>query len=183
MEPISLAAGTLGATFLAEGVKFLWHQAGEIIKRYHEKKQIGKGEIEINNQALATIDDPVPEFIALSPVRSINYSLVEKRLDELKNLRRELSIYALGDEEINPKDENMLDYVDQLQQMLSEIFAEDVDVPQIRVQQFLENIGKEADVKGVEAHTMVKGAVDVDQRAKNVEGKLTAVRLQKFGDE
>lgn len=42
MEPISIAAGTLGATFLKEGIKFLWGQAGKIIDRHHEKKRNDK---------------------------------------------------------------------------------------------------------------------------------------------
>lgn len=87
-------------------------------------------------------------------MRSINFLLVEKKLKELKSLRKELSLYALGDEEIKPENKDMLAYADQLQQLLSEIFDEDLNVPQIRVQQFIENIKKGAEVTGAEADLM-----------------------------
>jgi hypothetical protein len=179
MEPISIFADTLGAAFLKEGIKFLWEQAGKIIDRYHKKKEKNEEKKEINYKELATIDDPVPEFISLSPVRSINFSLADKKIAELKSLRKELSIYALGDEEIRPENKNMLAHADQLQQLLGEIFGEDVNVPQFRVQQFIENIKKKAKVTGVETEIESPANIDVEQRVKNVEGELAGVKINR----
>lgn len=181
MEPISIAAGTLGTTFLKEGIKFLWNQAGKIIDRYHEKKKEEQEKGKADIETLARIEEPAPEFVELSPVRTIDFAVVEQKLKELRHLRKELSTYALGDEEITLQNEDMLEYVDQLQRLLSEIFTENVDVPQIKVRQFVENVKGEAEITCVEAETITKGAVDVEQRAKNVNGKVVGARIKMIG--
>lgn len=179
MEPISIASGTLGVIFLTEGIKFLWNQAGKILDRYHEKKKQEEQGQKANMRELARIEEPAPEFMELSPVRSINFSKVEEKLGELKHLRKELSTYVLGDEAITPENTNMLAYVDQLQFVLSEIYSENVDVPLIKVKQFVKKIKKGAEVTGLDAELLTRGTFDIHQKIDTINGKLTGAKIKK----
>jgi len=181
MELISVAAGTLGATFLTESIKFLWEETGKIISRYHEKKKNEQEKKDTNIQELSRIEKTPPQFLEISPVRTINFAMVEKNIKKLKELRKELFTYTSGDEEISPEDKELLAYADQLQRLLSEIFVEEVDVPQIKVQQFIESVNKEAEVSGVEANTINKGIIEINQQAKNVEGNLKGAKFESIG--
>lgn len=180
MEPISIAAGTLGASFLTEGIKFLWDQAGKIINRYLEKKKFEKEKKTVNNQKLARIEDEPPKFMEISPVRIIDFARVENKLEELKELRKELFTYVSGDTEITPENKEMLAYADQLQQILSEIFAEDVNIPQIKVRQFIESIKEGAEMTGLKADTIENASIDVEQQSKDLEGKVIGVEAKEI---
>ncbi len=120
VEPVSLAA--LGGLALTEGIKFLYSQAGEILRRRRERKDAKAGD-----QTAAATPLPMPPQDALEgqlePVVE-DADAVEELADQLSQLRKELSEYAAGNEEPDPADPGVLATVQALRLALESIIGQ-----------------------------------------------------------
>jgi hypothetical protein len=71
-EPVTLTAASIGAVALTEGIKFLYGQAGELLKRWRERKEQTGPESGSVNSWLVTVEIPqvfsatgsIPMFIS-----------------------------------------------------------------------------------------------------------------------
>lgn len=168
MELISIAAGTIGAEFLKEAVKFLWSEASKILERY-QKRQEKK---EVN----AEIDEPAPPQLGLPARRVIDFSVVERRRDALKQAVKDLVLYAQELEPVDTGDAALLAKADEVQRLIVEAYG--IDAPELRVtgrvrtdhiEKGGEAIGAEAEVSGGD----VEGQVD----AKVISGRAVGAKV------
>lgn len=118
-DPLTLAA--VGAVALTEGIKFLYGQAGEALKRWRERKAAG-----------ATPEVAEPVQIAL-PAAAFEGRLTEPRLHlemverlerDLRDLRAAVADYAQGIDEVDPADRALLEQVDGLRRAMEAVYGQ-----------------------------------------------------------
>lgn len=108
-DAVSLAS--LGAAALTEGIKFLYAQAGELLKRRRDRTS-------------ADTSDATPEIVAepaLLPAADLE--LLGRFESELRALRTDLSEYDSGVDLVDPSDEALLLRVDALRRVLESIYG------------------------------------------------------------
>jgi len=175
MDAISMAAGSLGVSFLEEAVKFLWSEAGKILDRFHARRQ-KRADAAAD---LAKLEGPVPANLGLSTVRTIDFAIAALHVDELTRLRGELSGYVLGTTPIAASDSHLLARADALQARVAAILRQPLPVPTIDSHLSIGTVEASGSVTGVElagdAKTSVRQEVDVA----SVKGEITGVRLQR----
>lgn len=155
LEPITLSA--LGATALIEGIKFLYGQAGEVLKRWRERKDAASKEA-VPLAQTETIEIKLPSiFEGQLSIPQIHFEAVKRVDEQLRELRKDLSDYAEGTETVNTTDESLLRRVDALRQLLEAVY-----------QQRLTFKGEQRPPSG----PVVKGEIDVEE----VAGYAAAVR-------
>ena len=122
LDPVSLSA--LGAVALTEGIKFLYEQAGEVLKRWRERKDAAKD---------TTKDPPKAEPVAvtLPPVfegqlvnAQIHYDAVEKLEKQLREVRKDLLEYADGTDEVDTTDKALLQQIDAFRQLMEVVYQQ-----------------------------------------------------------
>ncbi len=112
MEPITLAV--VGATVLAEGIKFLYSQAGEAIKRWHDRR-----------------DEPVP-VVAGAPVEGklgaakIEPAAMERLEGEIVELRRALAPYVddVAPATVDPSNAHLIEVAEGLRRSLEAVLGQ-----------------------------------------------------------
>jgi hypothetical protein len=156
MEPFSLAA--LGAFTLTEGVKFLYGQAGEILKRRRERKKAAEEGSPVPVAEAVEIQDQAILEGELAPPM-IDFEAVEHLEEDLKVLSQRLGNYAGGIEEVDPADQELLRTIDALRRALEAIY-----------QQRITFKGEDRPPSG----PLVEGRVDVGE----VAGYAAAVRAE-----
>ncbi|MEU6951846.1 hypothetical protein [Streptomyces sp. NPDC045714] len=117
MDPITLAGIT--AVALNEGVRFLYDQAGEVLRNYRERRA-------------ATTELP-PELFEASSGESgepgesrelvADLDTVARLEPELRGLRRDLGEYGQGVDLVDPRDSEVLALVDGLRRTLEAVYG------------------------------------------------------------
>lgn len=164
-EPITLAV--VGTIALTEGIKFLYNQAGEVLKRRRERRDVAakaKAEAEAKEAAQppsepVNVKLPEAAFEGQLVSPKINFDAAEKLAEPIAELRKELSGYADGTEEVNTSDEKLLQNIDALRQALEAVY-----------QQRLTFKGEQREASG----PTVEGRIDVE----TVKGYVAAVRAK-----
>jgi hypothetical protein len=156
-DPITLSA--LGATALTEGIKFLYKQAGEVLKRWRERRD----KLEISADAAAQTEPTLiqlPEVFAGGHLRAqLHYPAVERLEPEIKELRQALSGYADETDVINLQDGDSLQRIDALRQLLEAVYQQ--------------RFSFKGEVRPAD-EAVVKGRIDIDK----VAGYAAAVRAK-----
>ena len=158
-DPITLAAvGTLAVT---EGVKFLYSQAGELLKYWREKKKAAA--------APAATAEPKPPEAKLPEVfegqlssPKVHDDVLERVQQNISDARKELSEYVEGVQEIEPTNEALLAQVDALRQLLEAVYQQRIT--------FKGEKGR------APSGPVAEGTINV----REVEGYAAAVRAQNF---
>jgi hypothetical protein len=116
MEPVTLAALTAAA--LTEGVKFLYGQAGEILRRRRERKDAAEAE-------RAAVAVPTPEVVegTLEPI-TVDVDAADKLADELRSLRATLADYVEGIEPVETSDERLVSTTAALRDAIESIIGQ-----------------------------------------------------------
>jgi hypothetical protein len=156
---LSLAA--LGAVVLSEGVKFLYDQAGELI-RQRRARSAGKGESGKGESGESSAEPTVTPEVVAEPreLPSPDLTQVDRFADELRELRRDLSEFASGVDPVDPDDEQLVARIDALRQVLEVIYGTPVTLA-----------GEQRDP----ATPIIRGRVDADE----VAGYVAAVRADR----
>jgi len=155
---LSLAA--LGAVVLSEGVRFLYDQAGELI-RQRRARSAGKGETGEGAGESKAGSTVTPEVVAEPrELPSPDLTQVDRFADELRELRRDLSEFASGVDPVDPDDEQLVARIDALRQVLEVIYGTPVTLA-----------GEQRDP----ATPIIRGRVDADE----VAGYVAAVRADR----
>jgi hypothetical protein len=182
-DPLTLAA--VGAVALTEGIKFLYGQAGEALKRWRERKA-----------AKATADEPAaaePVSVQL-PYDAFEGQLQEPRLHleavarlerELRDLRAAVADYAQGIDEVDPNNKRLLETVDGLRRVMEAVYGQrivfkgepgrssgTVVVGEAKVKEVL------GYVTGLRARKIISGSVTGRVEADRVEAGAQAVGVE-----
>lgn len=113
-DPLTLSA--LGATALTEGIKFLYGQVTELLKRRRER-------------GAKSGDEASPGFVAkLEPIEPDGAVLARLEPD-LRELRRVLGDYADGVDPVDPADHRMLETMDAVRRMLEAVYRQRITFP------------------------------------------------------
>jgi hypothetical protein len=117
VDPLSLSA--LSASALSEGIKFLYGQAGDVLKRSRERKE-GAASDEVG-----TPPEAARELLAgeLAPLR-IDFDAVDRLVHELRVLRADLGDYAQGIETVNPADTELVRAADAIRRLLEGAYGQ-----------------------------------------------------------
>lgn len=117
MDPVTtISAAVIGTEFLKEGIKFLWKQADDIIKRHIAKNDEKK-------KAADTTLKPVkvPAFLETPPALMVDDAEVEKRVADLTVIKNSIEPYL--DKDLSPAEaETVKKYLDTLQSLVEAIY-------------------------------------------------------------
>jgi hypothetical protein len=159
VDPLTLSA--IGAVAITEGIKFLYGQASEILKRWREHRDAAKdASPQLNNTEPVDVKLP-PVFEGQLSASQIHFDAVERVEEQLRGLRKDLSDYADGIEPVDVKDANLLQRVDALRQLLEAVY-----------QQRITFKGEQRPPSGL----VVEGSIDVEE----VAGYTAAVRARQI---
>jgi hypothetical protein len=128
VDPGTLSLAAVGTVALTEGIKFLYSQAGDLLKRWrdHKQKAVQKakkqedltGEIKINLPAV------FDGQISINP--KINYSVIQKTEEGLNKLHNDLSKYATGTSQIDTTNSDLLEKIDRLRKILESVYQQNI---------------------------------------------------------
>jgi hypothetical protein len=186
--PLTLAG--LGSIALSEGVKFLYSQAGELLKRWRDR----------HDKAAQSTTPPAqtePADVTLPAVfqgqlekPTIHHDALEKAEEPLRALRKDLSDYADDIEPIDPKNPALLEHIDALRRLLEAVYQQPLTfVGEDRAPADLA-VGGKIDVgtvvgyaAAVRARTIKSGNIHGEARADRVEqgGQLIGVDVDTIG--
>jgi hypothetical protein len=161
-DPLTLSV--LGATALTEGIKFLYSQATELLKRRHEKAK-----------TVASTEVVLPALEGkLEPLRP-DAEVVEQVKSELRRLRHVLQDYVDDIAPIDPQDRGLLETTDQVRRLLEAVYGQ-------RITFRSEQRSKSGPVvEGTVEATEISGYVAA-VRAKTVGGSATVRGAVRAGD-
>ncbi len=179
VDPLTLSA--LGATALTEGIKFLYEQATELLRRRRENQA---------EQEPAVVEAPVLEG-ALAPLRP-DPAVLARFEDDLRRLRRELQDYVDDVEPIEPGDTGLLEKADAVRQMLEVVYGQRITFrgerrpasgPLVEGEVEVATVaGRVAAVraKQVTGPSTIRGVVRVDDVTDS--GEVVGVDIDRIGD-
>lgn len=117
-DPFTLAA--VGAVAITEGIKFLYGQAGEVLKRWRERKAAGK----TANVEPADVQLPPTAFEGQLRQPQLHFEVVERLEPELRDLWAAVASYAQGIDEVNVGDAGLLQTVDALRGAMQAVYGQ-----------------------------------------------------------
>src|SRR5690242_7268922 len=125
-DPTTLTAAGLGAVALQEGIKFLYGQAGEVLKRWRERKDKAShgSPVAAGHDDVIMASPPPDVFDAGISQLRVQFEALENREVHLRGLYRELSEYVTGVAAVTAGDRDLLSKVDNLRGILEEIFGQ-----------------------------------------------------------
>lgn len=147
-DPLTLSV--LGGVALTEGVKFLYGQATELLRRRRDRKAGEAGDAEV---ALPELDGELE--LPLRPDQAV----VERVEPELKELRRRLQDYVDDIEPVTGDDRALLETADAVRKLLEAVYGQRITFR-----------GEQREASG----PVVEGEIDVDA----VSGYAAAVRAR-----
>ena len=174
VDPLSLSA--IGALAITEGIKFLYGQAGEILKRWRERKDAAQ-DASAQMNTTEPIDLTLPavfEGQLIAP--QIHFDAVGRLQEQLRELRKDLNDYADGTEAVDPTDQHLLHNVDALRQLLEAVYQQRITFkgeqhppsgPVVEGRIDVEEVA--GYTAAVRARQIVSGSVKADAKAKRVE--------------
>lgn len=171
-DPITLAG--LGAVTLSEGVKFLYGQAGEVLKRRRERKTATE----------------LPPGLFETPPGALRMDL--ERADELelelRDLRQALAEYGQGIDELDPSNSQAVDLVDALRRTLEAVYGQPIVFKGEQRLDRVVDLSGEATVTnvrgyvaGIRARHLHSGQATGRVRAQSVEGQAIGLDLGEAG--
>jgi hypothetical protein len=122
-EPVTISLAAVGTVALTEGVKFLYGQAAELLKRWRERRDATKT---TPSQAAesAVVELPADVFEGQLSAPQIHYDKLTQVEPRLKELVRKIVPYQIDPESIDAKDENLLKAIDGLRRTLEVIYQQ-----------------------------------------------------------
>ncbi|MFD3504436.1 hypothetical protein [Streptomyces sp. NPDC058678] len=168
-DPITLVA--IGAAALSEGVKFLYGQAGEVLKQRRERKA-------------KAVELPADLFETPSGALQLDLVRAGELEAELRELRRALSEYGQGVDEIDLQDAPTIEQVDALRRTLEAVYGQPIVFMGESRQKSAIDVTSEASVKevrgyvaAIRARAIRSGSLEASVRADSVEQGGQAIGL------
>ena len=121
-EPITLAI--VGGAILTEGIKFLYNQAGEVLKSWRQRRESGAKQAQAVEN-VQPVDVKLPSaFEGQLKEPQIHFDTVEQVNTQIQEIRRNLSEYAEEIVKVDPTDPNLLSNVDALRRLLEAVYQQ-----------------------------------------------------------
>jgi hypothetical protein len=120
-DPLTLAA--VGAVALTEGIKFLYGQAGEALKRWQQRKA-ARAAVEPAGSEPVTVELPAAAFEGQLKDPRLDFAAVARLEQELRDLRAAVGEYAQGIDEVDPGNEGLLEAVDGLRRAMEAVYGQ-----------------------------------------------------------
>lgn len=182
-DPFSAAA--LGGVVLTEGIKFLYRQAGEVLKRWRERREADGTNVE--DARLRP-----PEGLLEGTVEQVEPQddHADRLEEELRQARRLLADYAEGIEIPKPGDHLVAEQADALRRLLEAVYGQRITFRGEQRPPSGPLVAGEIDVKqvageatAVRAKVISSGEARGSAKAERVEegGKLSAVDIDRIG--
>ncbi|MCK4792264.1 MAG: hypothetical protein KAV87_51515 [Desulfobacteraceae bacterium] len=188
-EPVTLSAAAIGGATLTEGIKFLYGQAGEVLKRWRERKS--KASQEVNQPEAINPILPKTVFEGNLTNVTIDFQMVQQSEERLRQLRRSLTDYVDEIDEVNESDTDLLKKVDALRCLLEVIYRQYITFKgENRLESGAPIVVGRVDAKaiaghatGLDAEAVTEGNVRGEVKADRVEegGKATGVKVGTIG--
>jgi hypothetical protein len=180
-----LSAATLGAVVLTEGIKFLYDQAGEVLKRWRETRDPGKA-----TPGSATLRPPEGLLAGAVAPAEPRDDVADSFRRELSEARKALTDYADGIEVARPGDQHVASQVDALRRLLEAVYGQRLTFrgedrlqsgPLVTGKINVEQVA--GDAAAVRATNVASGEVRGVAQAGRVEegGRLTGVEVDDVG--
>jgi hypothetical protein len=182
-DPFSAAA--VGGVALAEGIKFLYGQAGEVLKRWRERRDAGGP-----TAGRATLHPPAGLLEGtVEPVEPRD-EYADRLAEELRQARQLLADYADGIEIPQPGNHLLLEQVSALRQLLEAVYGQRITfkgeqrppsgplvIGHIDVDEVI------GDAAAVRARVINRGEIRASAKSRVVEagGKLTGIEIDEIG--
>jgi hypothetical protein len=188
VEPITLAA--VGTVALTEGIKFLYTQTGEVLKRWRERRDAAES-------GDASPDDAAPVDIELPDVfegqlsePKIHFDVVTRLDKDLRETRNNLTDYAQDIQKVDSNNEDLLAKTDALRTLLEAVLQERITFkgeirppsgPVVRGSIDVDQVAGYA--AAVRARRIPSGRTEVEAKAKRVEsgGEFIGVDVDEIG--
>lgn len=180
-----MSAAVLGAAALTEGIRFLYDQAGEVLKRWREKRDSGKAEA-------GTAMLRPPEGLLAGTVEPVEPQddVADSLRRELSEARKALTEYIDGIEVARPGDQHVAVQMDALRRLLEAVYGQRLTFrgedrppsgPLVTGEIDVEQVA--GDAAAVRATKVVSGEVRGVAKAARVEkgGRLTGVEVDGVG--
>jgi hypothetical protein len=177
-EPITLTAAAIGAVALTEGIKFLYGQTGEILKRWRARRD--KAAQEANQAEAININLPRAAFAGNLTKATIDFDMVQQSEKQLRQLRKDLSDYAEEIDKVEDNDTDLLEKVDALRKLLESIYQQHITFKG----ENRPTSGVPVVVGRVEAKVIAGQAAGVEAKVVtggDVKGEVKADRIEKGG--
>jgi hypothetical protein len=124
-DPTALTAAAIGAAALTEGIKFLYGQAGEILKQWRERRDKAAQESTARADQTESTEVVLPDaFEGNLENPKIHFDRVQASETHLRELRRDLSDYAEDIDVVDKTDSALLEKVDALRNLLEAIYGQ-----------------------------------------------------------
>jgi hypothetical protein len=119
-DPFTLAA--VGAVVIAGGIKFLYGQAGEALKRWGERKAARK------DAGAEPVDAQLPPdaFEGQLEQPQLHFEVVEQLEQELRDLRAAVAEYAQGVDAVDVDDPGLLQTVNALRRAMEAVYGQHI---------------------------------------------------------
>jgi hypothetical protein len=122
-EPVTITLAAVGTVALTEGVKFLYGQAAELLKRWRERRDAAKTTPSKTVEP-AVVELPPDVFEGQLSAPQIHYDKLTKVEPRLKELVGKIAPYQIDPGSIDAKDENLLKVIDGLRRTLEVIYQQ-----------------------------------------------------------
>ena len=120
-DPLSLAA--VGSVVLAEGVKFLFNQAGEVLKRWRERQASAAGTTPDETSEPVTVETP-PIFEGTLQPLAYHFDRVAPIAATMQQLWLDLATYAQGIDAVDAANADLVAKADALRRELEAVFGQ-----------------------------------------------------------
>jgi hypothetical protein len=186
VEPITLAA--VGTVALTEGIKFLYTQAGEVLKRWRERRDHDESTA-AKADASEPIDIELPEaFEGQLSEPKIHFDVLTRLDEDLRETRKNLADYAEGIEVVDDSDRKLLEQTDALRRLLEAVLQERITFkdenrppsgPVAKGSIDVEHVAGYA--AAVRAKRITSGRTEAKATAKTVDGELIGLDVDQIG--
>lgn len=181
-DPLTLTV--LGAVALTEGIKFLYGQATELLKRRRERKDAAKT-IEVEAAAVPELEGELKQPLVA------DVEALDRLEPDLRELRKALADYAEEIEPAEPGDQKLLETTDAVRQILEAVYGQRITFrgeqrptsgPLVTAKINIDTVAGYA--AGVRAKTVSDGVIAVDASAKEVSegGQFIGVDIDRLGE-
>ncbi|HEY0790851.1 MAG TPA: hypothetical protein VGD78_07275 [Chthoniobacterales bacterium] len=155
---------------ITEGIKFLYNQAGELIKWRHEKKQAADKRANATQVPQVMLLPPPPVFAPPSQAGAIDEAALVRLEAPIRDLRKDLSEISDGTVAFDPKDVATLQQVDALRQALEMVLGQrltfsgeqrpDATGPVVRTEMEIAKVAARAKATNLRIQSMTAGRVE-----------------------
>ena len=119
-DTATLTLATLGSTVVVEGVKFLYGQAGELLKRFYDREQQGSADKGVP----IAVSGKLPEQLDGGTISAeIAPATLAESVERLEDARSKLLKYVEGGRPFDLSNDQLLTHADELRNLLGKLLG------------------------------------------------------------